>query len=77
MEKIWQGHNDTIRNIFILQPQFFTPTEVDSILAIANKKDWDEGRINVNEGDPDREGDDTGAVNSEIRQSQVKWLMVN
>ena len=35
---------------------FFTPTEVDSILAIANKKDWDEGRIGFsNEGDPDRE----------------------
>ena len=26
---------------------FFTPTEVDSILALANKKDWDEGRIGV------------------------------
>ena len=55
---------------------FFTPTEVDSILAIANKKDWDEGRIgDGRENDPDREETDSGAVNSEIRQSQVKWLI--
>ena len=46
---------------------FFTPTEIDSILAIANKKEWDEGRIGFEHtNDPARENADTGAVNNEI-----------
>lgn len=57
---------------------FFTPSEVDSILAVANKKDWDEGRVGFDGGkDPDAQETDGGAVNSQIRQSQVKWLMVD
>ena len=64
------------RHVWIAEA-FFTPSEVDSILAIANKKDWDEGRVGFNTNDPDGQVDNNGNVASEIRQSQVKWLRVN
>lgn len=53
---------------------YFTPTEVDTIIACANRKEWEGGRVGFAGYDPDGIETIDGSERDEIRRSEVKWL---
>ena len=53
---------------------YFTPTEVDTIIACANRKEWEGGRVGFAGFDPDGIETIDGSERDEIRRSEVKWL---
>lgn len=61
------------QNYVWIAEAFFTPQEVDSIIACANKIEWEEGRVGFAANDPDS-AEASGRADNEIRRSSVKWL---
>jgi PKHD-type hydroxylase len=61
------------QNYVWIAEAFFTSQEVDSIIACANKIEWEEGRVGFAANDPDS-AEASGRADDEIRRSSVKWL---
>jgi len=63
------------QNYVWIAEAFFTESEVDTIIACANKIDWEGARVGFDSTDPDGATAEAGRADDEIRRSSVKWLL--